>query len=184
MKRFCVQLGILTAILGTSPLFSEGPPPEILEAEIQELKTVLRSLRAENERLRTENRLLRQEMQQQPRSGSSVSRRPVPPNRTVEPRVPAQPPRTIEEKPVQPVAVTSGNRVKYVNAHWHYLIAEAGSEDGLTKGTRVQVQRQGTVLATAIVTELKPGQAVMDIDPSSLTRPGVYPAQGDTIAIP
>jgi hypothetical protein len=71
-----------------------------------------------------------------------------------------------------------------VNPHWHYLLVNAGSDAGIKEGLQVQVMRDGQAIGTAVVTDLKPGQAVLDIETDSLSATGVYPRPGDHIALP
>ncbi len=72
----------------------------------------------------------------------------------------------------------------YVNPNWHYLVINQGSEDGFRVSDRVEIQRQQAPIGIAVITEVKPGQAVADIDLESLGSAGLYPRERDRVVRP
>ncbi len=165
-------MAFFVALCSLPPLMGQSPSPEILQAEIQELHTVLKSLRAENERLRRENRRLRDQahgVAPQPMTSPSLTR--------TSPRTQPTPPPMVQDQ---------GPKLLSVDPHWNTLIAAAGSDQGLKKGSAVRIVRRGRVLGTAIVQEVKPQQSILEFTPASpsLARSGIYPAAGDVVALP
>jgi hypothetical protein len=166
------RLPLIICCLGLSTtLWGQNPPPEILEAEIRELKTVIKSLRDENEELKAQNAQLRRQLISRP-----ISTTPI------EPDTPAQPGPNLQPKATpEPEA---GHKVLYVNSHWGYLTVDAGSEDGITVGTEGLIIRGNRKIGHVNVTGVKSGQSVMDVVPESLSAPGIYPSAGDRIVFP
>ncbi len=148
----------------------------LLQAEVRELKTVIRSLRAENEQLLRMNDLLREEVVR-------LRNTPTPP-----PSTPQGTPEVREEPaPAEPAMALTATReveIVYVNPNWHYLIVKRGSDQGLEKGQEGEVRREGQVIGQAKVSDTKPDQAVMNLDTASLQAAGLYPRPGDTVHFP
>jgi hypothetical protein len=144
-----------------------GQTPSLpLELEVEELRLVVRTLAEENRRLKEQLR----ELNSQP---DDLSPEPTPTP------VPA-----VTESPVQEIPPPQGAFVLYVNPNWHYLVINQGSEDGFRVSDRVEIQRQQAPIGIAVITEVKPGQAVADIDLESLGSAGLYPRERDRVVRP
>ena len=166
------------------PLFlfgGENVDRVTLQAEMRELRTVIQSMRAENERLRKVNEALRGEVVRlRRRAARAEPRSPLPE------RVPegggGDAPGPTEARPAPPAE--KGAAILYVNPNWHYVVVERGSDQGLEVGDAGRVLRGGNPIARVEVTHAKSGQAVVDIDPSTLNAEGVYPKAGDRVVFP
>lgn len=170
------RIWIFSCLLWPWPLIAE-PPPELLRAEIQELQMVIRNLREDNRRLETRNRRLMEDVlhlggqirtfQQQLNQAQSASTHSAP---------------AASEEPAEADA-TPENRMAllYVNPHWHYVILNQGSDQGIENGDYGSVYRAGKRIAVIKVTDTKPGQSIAELDLSSLEGEGVYPTTGDTV---
>ena len=164
MTKFCVLiLGICACSLNGAEL----PPPEILQAEIQELKSIVKTLRNENRELRIQNRQLMTEiLQLEPRKSSPAQ------------VLPEKRESSNNEEPTVPRGVHS---VLYVNPNWHYLLVEGGSESDIRKGSTGSVIRDGEIIARVTVTDSKPNQSVAELDLNSLSQSGIYPRKDDQV---
>lgn len=144
---------------------AQGLPAEI---ELEELRLVVRTLAAENRRLKQRIQELLQHTPPDEQS-SPVAVTPVP--ESPEPTEPV----------IQPASEPA--EVLYVNPNWHYLVISQGAEEGFTASKEVEIIREGVSIATATITESKPGQAVAEIDLSSLGRSGLYPRENDGVQL-
>jgi hypothetical protein len=152
---------------------AEDVDPELLQAEMRELKTVIQSLRAENRRLRSANEALREELVRMRGRPAPAPSEPAPSAPLRDERIRAgEPPASAEGE---------GTAVLYVNPNWHYLIVGQGAEQGIAKGAVGEVRRNGQAIARVEVTDTKPSQAVLDLDPASLSAGGTYPKAGDAV---
>ncbi|MCC5847112.1 MAG: hypothetical protein JJU29_03380 [Verrucomicrobia bacterium] len=167
---------IFSFLIFSLPLMAlRATPPEILEAELQELRLVLRSLRTENEQLRSRNEMMREEIIRLRRLLTELPET-LPAEPTLGPIAPVAPP------PGEPEpAPLPGFDVIYVNPTWHYVIFEGGSEDGLDMGKRGRILRDGVEIGTAAITAIQAGQSVADINLDSLGGRGQYPREGDRL---
>ncbi|MGA0369614.1 MAG: hypothetical protein ACO3N7_09215 [Kiritimatiellia bacterium] len=147
------------------------PPPEILQAEIRELRTVVNTLRQEKRELEEQNQQLLTEMVRLNRQIRSLEENP--------PAAEAPPPLAT------PVAAQPGlHGVLYVNPTWHYLLIDAGQEAGIQKGARGSVLRNGEIIAAVTVTDTKANQSVAELILDSLSNNGVYPRKDDQVRFP
>lgn len=156
----------------------ELPPPDVLAAEIQELKSVVRSLREENQRLKAQNQQLTLDLVNLGRQLRESPRGPDP----------ATIPSTYEppSSPAPSPAATANNliQVLYVNPTWHYLLVNAGSSRGLQVGQSGSVLRNGEIIARIKITDTKAAQATAELDLNSLAQAGVYPRKDDEVRFP
>lgn len=177
------RIGFLLLLFLPATGWGEETNPEYLRAEIRELRTVIQSLRAENERLYELNDALREEVvrrRQRPRQPDRGSASPDP-----SPDAQISDPPVLQPELEEPTPATGDEAtVLYVNPHWHYLLIESGTEEGLAVGDAGRVLRDGSPIARVEVTHAKPTQAVLDVDPSSLDENGAYPKAGDRVAFP
>lgn len=145
-----------------------GDPAEApslpLELEVEELRLVVKTLAAENRRLKEQLRSL------------ETAPTAAPPSPTPEP--------TPTERRQSAAPPPEGADVLYVNPNWHYLVINQGSEDGFRVSDQVEIQRQDAPIGLAVITEVKPGQAVAEIDLDSLGSTGLYPRKHDRAVKP
>jgi len=151
-------------------LFLSGFPGWILaenaSMEVEELRLVVRALRAENESLRARGEVL---------AGELIRLRRL----LEEMRVAASASETPGEAPAPPPE--PGFEVTYVNPAWHYLLLAAGTDSALTEGLRGLVFREGVEIAAVTLTRVKDIESVGDVDAESLRADGRYPRAGDRI---
>ena len=167
---------IYSLLLLSMPIAAlRATPPEVLEAELQELHLVLRSLRTENEQLRNRNEMMREEIIRLRRMLTELPET-LPAEPTLGPIEPVAPPPSDPEPAALP-----GFDVIYVNPTWHYVIFEGGSDDNLEVGKTGRILREGVEIGTASITAVQEGQSVADIDLDSLGGRGQYPREGDRL---
>lgn len=135
---------------------------------IEELRLVIRALRADNERLRTRNDMLANEIVRLRHLLAEGLAQPAETEESAEDAPPAEAP-------------LPGHAILYVNPTWHYMILDAGSEAGLSEGDAGRVMRDAMEIGRATVTAVKPAQAVADLDLDSLRDEGQYPRAGDRV---
>lgn len=155
-------LAAAAALLLTATLHGQSTPPAIV---LEEYRMIIRALRSENEQLRERNellanelvrlRLLLEETQTAPREAAAAE---------------------AEEAEAEP-----GFALQYVNATWHYVLVEAGEEAGLRTGMRGRIFRDGVEMAEVLLTHVKSGQSVGDLNVDSLRDDGRYPRAGDRV---
>jgi hypothetical protein len=152
-------------------------PPELFQAEIQELQMVIRHLRDENQRLEDRNRQLMNDVlnlgQQIQAMHQLQAESPTPPEAA---------PGTSTEEEVEEIILRPGEgTVLYVNPHWHYLIVDIGTEEGLKTGDYGTVLREGRRIGIIKVTDTKANQSIAELDLSSIEEQGVYPRSKDQV---
>lgn len=158
--------------------FSQPPPPEILQAEILELKNVIRFLREENTKLENRNAQLVNDVLNlgnriRSLEGELSGLRPEAPAETGEE---AAEPEVRKKTDLHPILS--------VNVSWHYLIVQVGSQSGIQVGESGSVLRDGSIIASCTVTDTKPNQAIVQLDLQSLSEPGIYPRKDDKVRFP
>lgn len=162
----------------------ESTPPAILKAEIQELQSVVSTLRDSNQKLEQQNQQLMTEMlhmSQQIRELQSLQST----RQTVAAVAPsAADVADAAASPVTPQAGSNLIRVLYVNPNWHYLLIDAGSKRGVTNGATGTLRRGDEIIGRVVVTDTKENQAVAELDLDSLTERGVYPRKDDEVSFP
>lgn len=151
--------------------------PALMEAELEELQAVVRALRSENDRLRrdlVEQQERRRVQEREVRelrdelaglTGTSHGREQGGQEKT------------------QPVVAERPERfpVEYVNVDYHYVVLQAGTDQGLDLGMEGEVERDGKMVARIRVIHVLPRQSVADIQPDSLRGTGGYPQKGDVV---
>lgn len=158
-----------------TPVPLETPDPFPLELEVEELRLVVRTLAEENRRLRE---LLAAPPAEMPPPRSTFTVRP---EATPVPR-PTEIPQVMVEPEIEaPAENTDLATVLYVNPNWHYLVMDQGTEDGFANQDTLDILRQGSAIATAIITEAKPGQSVAEINLDSMGTSGLYPRKTDKV---
>jgi len=179
MPKICLLLLICWVAPQVAPLWGQSsPPPEILKAELQELKTVVRTLRNENLKLESRNEQLMLDVVNLGRQIRSLQAR-------IDSNEIEDVSRSSEPNSAQPVAVRSGMfKAIYVNPTWHYLLVDAGSNDQIQVGDTGSVVRNGNIIAKINITDVKPTQSVADLDVSSLAEQGIYPKTNDQVTFP
>ncbi|MDF3129943.1 hypothetical protein P0Y35_12115 [Kiritimatiellaeota bacterium B1221] len=170
---------IFPGLLAGTLSVAQPPPPEMLKVEIQELQTVVETLRAENRVLEKRNQQLMTDVlnlgHQIRALQAQLAEQAPPPN----------PEPGIEEPRGATVALKSDlHPVISVNVNYHYLIVKAGSETGIQIGEGGSVMRDGEIIASVKVTDVKPRQCVVQIDLNSLSQDGVYPRSEDKVRFP
>lgn len=171
-----VGLG-LTSLLTPAPEIIPTPPvqkatpeePHALppEMEIEELRMVIQTLAEENRRLKAE-------LEQQSAFSPLPTPTPAPP----------PPPTPIAQERAPAPSGPGAASVLYVNPHWHYLVIDQGKEAGFSVDQQITLLREGTPLATATLTEVKPGQSVAEVNLDSLGNSGLYPRENDKVQRP
>ncbi len=151
------------------------PSPEIMKAEIQELKMVVGNLREENRRLRTRNEQLVDDVLNLGRQIQAMQQERIEARSSAEDNDPADP--APEPEAGQPDRVS----LMYVNPHWHYVIINRGSEQGIDVGDYGSILREGHRIAIVKVTDTKPTQSIAELDLSSLEGTGLYPSTSDEV---
>jgi len=137
---------------------ASGLSPEL---ELEELRLVVKTLAEENRRLKAL-------LAERPATAAPTPK----PVSTVAPTPRSEAPAT--DNPDRPT-------VMYVNPNWHYLVINQGSDQGFAVSGQVEIMRQGAPIATAVITEVKPGQAVAEISLPSLESSGLYPRENDGV---
>jgi len=161
-----VCAAVVAADLSAAPKTGEL---ERLRTEVDELRMVVRTLRSDNQRLESRNERLMEDIRLLGRQIEAMRSTPV--VSTAEPAAP---------EPVK----EAGLPIVYVNAQMHIMIVE-GSTDGLKVGDPGRVLREGgAVLGVVKISDIKPMQAVVDLDPASLAEGGLYPKVGDRVLLP
>lgn len=161
-----------------APLWGQSsPPPEILKAEIQELKAVVRTLREENRKLENRNDQLMLDVVSLGRKIRSLQSQ-LEANAKTEPRP------SMEEVTERASARPEIFQAIYVNPTSHYLLVDAGSDQGIAIGDTGSVIREGEIIAKIKMSDVKPNQSVADIDLNSLEQRGVYPRKNDQVRFP
>ncbi len=172
------RLTLLGLLAGTLSV-AQPPPPEMLKVEIQELRTVVGTLREENRVLEKRNQQLMGDVLN---LGNQI--------RALQARLAEQAPEPVAETaPEEEPEITAAPKfalhpILSVNLNWHYLIVKAGSESGIKIGESGSVIRDGDIIATVKVTDVKPHQCVVQIDLNSLPKSGVYPGSEDKVRFP
>lgn len=140
---------------------------------------VVENLRAENQRLNNRNEQLMEDVLNLGRRIQILSRERIEAESSPEEDESA----TAANAPDPEADPESADRVSllYVNAHWHYVILNRGSDQGIEVGDYGSVLREGRRIAIVKVTDTKPGQSVAELDLSSLEQEGVYPATSDEV---
>jgi len=152
------------------------PSAEILRHEVEELRSVVRSLRAENRQLEERNQTLVDDIVRLGRQIQALNRElEAFTGEDGEETEAAEQPEVVHD-PLNP-----GARILYLNPHWHYLIVDIGSDHGLQSGQYGSVMRDSRRIALVKVTDVKPNQAVAEIELSSLEEDGIYPSRSDLI---
>lgn len=154
------------------------PPPAILAAEIQELKSVVQSLREDKQRLEARNQQLTLELVNLGRQLRAMQNPPA--------AAQAAPPAAVVPQEDPPLAVVASNQIQvlYVNPTWHYLLINAGNNQGLQIGKSGSVLRDGEIIARIKITDTKANQATAELDLNSLGERGVYPRKDDEVRFP
>ncbi|MDA3874543.1 MAG: hypothetical protein PF795_11370 [Kiritimatiellae bacterium] len=168
---------IFSLIFVGGPLMARTPPPEILKAEIQELKMVVGNLREENQRLKNRNEQLKQDVLNLGRQIQAMRREQseaVPSSGETGSATPVNDPEA-EAVPSDQIALL------YVNPHWHYVMINKGSDQGINVGDYGSILRKGQRIAIIKVTDTKPSQSIAELDLSSLEGEGVYPSTADEV---
>lgn len=164
----------------------ESIPPAILKAEVQELQSVVSTLRDSNQKLEQQNQQLMTEilhMSQQIRELQSLQST----RQTETVAAVSSPAADMADAAVSPVTPQAGSnliRVLYVNPNWHYLLIDAGSKRGVTNGATGTLRRGDEIIGRVVVTDTKENQAVAELDLDSLTQRGVYPRKDDEVSFP
>lgn len=153
------------------------PPPEIMQAEIQELKMVVGNLRDENRRLKNRNEQLMEDVLNLGRQIQAQRHEWSEAQSTTEKNGAADPATDPETEADRPDRVS----LMYVNPHWHYVIINRGSEQGIDVGDYGSILREGHRIAIVKVTDTKPTQSIAELDLSSLEGTGVYPSTSDEV---
>ena len=172
------RLLILSCSVSCALHAADLPPPAIMAAEIQELKSVVQSLREDKLRLEAQNQQLTLELVNLGRQLRALQNTPAAPQ-------PA-PPAPLVPQQDPPVALVASNQllVLYVNPTWHYLLINAGSNQGLQTGKTGSVLRNGEIIAGIRITDTKANQATAELDLNSLGERGVYPRKDDEVRFP
>ena len=160
---------------------AENPSGLPLEIEVEELRSVVRTLAEENRRLREElnQALLAKVPAKVPANVpanvpmvESEQPTPLPPPISPPPPVAVEAPATPDADPAI---------VLYVNTAWHYLVINKGSDHGLSAQDQIEILRNGAPVAVATISSIKPNQSVADLDMKSLETTGFYPQEKDTV---
>ncbi|WFB34651.1 hypothetical protein P3T73_10820 [Kiritimatiellota bacterium B12222] len=187
------KIYIITLLFCLSPLRAqESIPPEILRAEIEELQTVISSLRSENRMLKSQNeQLVNDVLQLGHRIQALQKQENVPPPPQHHPQRETSPASIsipqplvepdVEETPPEQVITGGQYNVLYVNPNWHYLIVNAGSKSGIHVGDIGSVIRNQTIIARVKVSDTKDNQLTADIDLQSMAERGIYPRKDDQV---
>lgn len=159
------------------PLMARTPPPEILLAEIQELKMVVGNLRGENLRLKSRNEQLMGDVLNLGRQIQAMRRERIESDAEASAEV------NRSATPVKDAETESPNQISllYVNPHWHYVVINQGTEQGIDVGDYGTILREGKRIAIVKVTDTKPNQSIAELDLSSLEGEGVYPGTSDEV---
>jgi len=177
---------LIALCLPWATLSAQAPPTELLQAEIEELRSVVRNLDDSNRRLLRANDelteevvLLRRALAQLEETRTQATARTVAPEAT--PPATATPQDTARAVPAMG---ETGLEVIYVNPTWHYLILSGGTDRGMDNGQTGRILRAGNVVGTVRITSVKPSQCVADIDLDTLAQRGQYPRVGDIVVFP
>lgn len=153
------------------------PPPEILQAEIQELKMVVGNLREENRRIKNRNEQLMGDVLNLGRQIQVMRQDRIEAGASAVPNESA----TTAKDPESETDQSGRISLIYVNPHWHYVILNQGTDHGIEVGAYGSIVREGQRIAIVKVTDTKPGQSIAELDVSSLEQEGLYPGTADEV---
>ncbi len=143
---------------------------ELLRVEIEELRMVVRTLRAENERLVTRNRRLTDDLVNLGRLVQELRA-----------RAEAAPGVAVRGEP-EDAEKGMSYPIVYVNGQFHYVIVDGGSSRGLKVGAMGELLRgEDQVLGKVTLSDVKATQSVGELDAAALSAAGVYPKPGDRV---
>lgn len=172
MKHLIPALVVLWTHLAVSA--QEPPPREILQEEVRELRTVVKTLRERNRVLERRNERLMEDIRVLGRQVRTLRESEETEAETAAESADA------EQQGAVPAAERPP-RVMYVNRTWHYLLIDVGTTAGLAAGDIGRVVRDGTVIGTVEITDAKTSQSVADLRIDSLDESGVYPRKRDEV---